>query len=276
ESGQQMVLLAQTEVGYRHLCALLSEGFMEGEQGFRSLSLEQLKLHSEGVIALSGGVKGPIAQALLHSQREQAETLARQLQEIFGDRFYIELQRHDLPDEDAAEDGLIEIAYALNIPLVATNDCYFSKPDAHEAHDALLCISEGRYVTEEDRRKVTRQHYFKSAAEMAELFADLPEAIANTVQIAKRCSFLLKPINPILPAFKTDAGRTEVEELKAQAEDGLKWRLENFVDEGADHKAYEERLAYELDVIGQMGFPGYFLIVSDFIKWAKDHNIPVG
>lgn len=193
--GQQMVLLAQTEKGYRNLCTLLSDAYMDGaEGGVQPLSLEALAAHAEGLIALSGGIKGPIAQAVLHHQREEAETLARRLAEIYGDRFYIELQRHGWADEEAVEEGLLEIAYAQNIPLVATNDCYFAKKSAYEAHDALLCISEGRYVTETDRRKVTPEHYFKSPAEMVALFKDIPEAIQNTVQIARRCSFLLQPI----------------------------------------------------------------------------------
>ncbi|MCD8497337.1 MAG: DNA polymerase III subunit alpha [Alphaproteobacteria bacterium] len=277
EAGQQMVLLAQTEAGYRNLCTLLSDSYMNGaEQGFLPVTPEALAQYAEGVIALSGGIKGPIAQALLHHQREKAEELAQKLKDIYDERFYIELQRHGWADEELVEEGLLEIAYALNIPLVATNDCYFKNKGAHEAHDALLCISEGRYVTEEDRRKVTKEHYFKSATEMVALFKDIPEAIQNTVQIAKRCSFLLKPINPILPAFTTEEGRSEVEELRAQAEEGLKWRLENFVAKDANHDEYFERLKFELSVIEEMGFPGYFLIVSDFIKWAKDHDIPVG
>ena len=171
---------------------------------------------------------------------------------------------------------LINLAYAHDIPLVATNDAYFADKDMYEAHDALLCIAQGRYITEDDRRKATPEHYLKTPAEMVELFSDLPEAVQNTVQIAKRCSFVLKPIDPLLPAFDTEEGRDEVEELKAQVKEGLEWRLENFVGDKRDHKLYWERMEFELKTITSMGFPGYFLICSDFIKWAKDHDIPVG
>ena len=180
-----------------------------------------------------------------------------------------------MAEENEIEEQLLTLAYKHGIPLVATNDCYFPDKKAYEAHDALLCIAEGRYITEEDRRKVTPEHYFKSGEEMIALFEDIPEAIQNTVIIAQRCSFLLQPIDPILPAYDTEGGRTEFEELTAQAEEGLKWRLENFTPD-AEPEPYFERLKFELDVINGMGFPGYFLIVSDFIKWAKDQNIPVG
>lgn len=272
----QLVLLVQSEEGYRNLCVLLSDAYMGGgTEGKAAIVHENLAAHAEGLICLTGGPKGPVNRLLVHRQNEAAEGALLALKAAFGDRLYVELQRHGWAEEDAAEEGLIELAYRHDLPLVATNDCYFTERKAYEAHDALLCISEGRYVTEEDRRRVTPEHYFKSAAEMEKLFADLPEAIANTLVIAQRCSFLLRPINPILPKFTTDAGRSEAEELRAQAEEGLKWRLEHFVQD-ADEATYFSRLEFELKVIGDMGFPGYFLIVSDFIKWAKEQNIPVG
>jgi DNA polymerase-3 subunit alpha len=274
--GHQLVLLVQSEEGYRNLCLLLSDAYLQGDPSAKvHLTKEKLKDHSKGLICLTGGSKGAIAQFVIHGQTEQAEAELKDLKSIFKDRLYIELQRHGWTEEDQAEAGLIDLAYKHKIPLVATNDCYFADPDVYEAHDALLCIAEGRYVTEETRRKVTPEHYFKSTDEMISLFEDLPEAILNTVVIAQRCSFLLQPINPILPAFETEGGRTEFEELAAQAEEGLEWRLKNFVGE-ADPEPYRERLKFELDVIKGMGYPGYFLIVSDFIRWAKDHNIPVG
>ena len=168
------------------------------------------------------------------------------------------------------------MAYAHDVPLVATNDCYFMERKAHEAHDALLCIADGRYVSEDDRRRVTEEHYFKSSEEMCALFADIPEAIENTRVIAQRCAFLLEPIAPILPAFDTAGGRSEFEELKAQAIEGLEWRLSMAGELIHDHDEYMQRLDFELGIINEMGFPGYFLIVSDFIKWAKAENIPVG
>lgn len=283
--GHQLVLLAQTEEGYRHLCILVSRSFMEVEANSQPhIDWEKLEMLSGGLICLSGGLKGPVGQYLVHNQPKQAEEVTKRLKKIFKGRLYIEIQRHNVPEEDRIEDGLIDLAYKHDIPLVATNDCYFSERGMYEAHDALLCIAEGRYVTETDRRKVTPEHYFKSPEEMTALFADLPEAVNNTIVIAKRCSYLLKAINPILPPFKTESGRNETDELETQAAEGLEWRLNNFVfAEGMDDaaradaaKPYQDRLRFELDTINKMGFPGYFLIVSDFIKWAKDNNIPVG
>lgn len=272
----QLVLLVQDEAGYRNLCLLLSDAYMEsGAEGTARISHESLSARAGGLICLTGGPKGPVNRLLAHRHEEQAEEAFLALKTAFGDRLYAELQRHGWPEEDAAEEGLVTLAYRHGVPLVATNDCYFTERKAYEAHDALLCISEGRYISEEGRRRVTPDHYFKSAAEMAALFADVPEAVANTLVIARRCSFLLRPISPILPSFSTEAGRSEVEELRAQAEEGLKWRLEHFTKE-ADAGAYFDRLAFELKVIEDMGFPGYFLIVSDFIKWAKAQEIPVG
>ncbi|MCM2344929.1 MAG: DNA polymerase III subunit alpha [Alphaproteobacteria bacterium] len=283
--GHQLVLLAQTEIGYRNLCILVSRSFMEAESNVQPhIDWNKLETFSAGLICLSGGMKGPIGQYLLHNQPKQAEDVTKKLKRIFIDRLYIEIQRHHMPEENQIEDGLIDLAYKHDIPLVATNDCYFSERGMYEAHDALLCIAEGRYVTEADRRKVTPEHYFKSPEEMSVLFADLPEAVENTVVIAQRCSYLLKAINPMLPPFKTESGRNETDELIAQSHDGLEWRLTHFVfTDDMDEvtraeiaKPYHDRLEFELNTIIKMGFPGYFLIVSDFIKWAKDNNIPVG
>ncbi len=286
--AHQLVLLVQSEQGYRNLSKIVSESFLSSDPGGAVFAeWEDLERYGEGLICLTGGLKGPLCQYLLHNQSKAAEDMLKRLARYFPDRLYIELQRHGLPEQERIEEGLIDLAYKHDIPLVATNDCYFPKREMHEAHDALLCIAEGRYVTESDRRKVTPDHYFKSVKEMRALFADLPEAVDNTVVIAQRCHFLLKSIQPILPPFATEGGRAEVDELREQALEGLEWRLENFVyplhattSEAADPEAigkpYRDRLTYELDVIIQMGFAGYFLIVSDFIKWAKDHNIPVG
>lgn len=281
----QLVLLVQSEQGYMNLSALISEAYMTSEGAAKpTIAPDKLVKHAQGLICLTGGVKGAIGQALLAKRMEEAEAQLKMLLQAFGDRLYIELQRHGTRDEIEVEDALIELAYRHNVPLVATNDCYFPTEDFYEAHDALLCIAEGRYVTEEDRRKVTREHYFKTAEQMAELFADIPEAVQNTLIIAQRCHYFLKTIKPILPPFKTEDGASEVEELKRQAREGLDYRLEHFVykpemtpqerEEAA--RPYRERLEYELNTIINMKFPGYFLIVSDFIRWAKDHNIPVG
>ena len=197
------------------------------------------------------------------------------LKAMFGDRLYVELQRHGLPEERAAEEQLIDLAYAKDIPLVATNDVHFGGADMYEAHDALLCIADGTFVSQEDRRRLTREHRFKSPAEMAAQFADLPEAIENTIEIAKRCAFRPKKRDPILPKFVPESGLSTAEELQAQAEAGLARRLK---EHGlfADEQVYRDRLAFELGVIIRMDFAGYFLIVSDFMKWTRGQGIPVG
>ncbi|MEM7651450.1 MAG: PHP domain-containing protein, partial [Pseudomonadota bacterium] len=261
DDEHQLVLLAQNEQGFRNLSKLLSDAYMEGDATSKAvISPEDLKEYNGGLICLSGGSKGPVNHHLMHKQNDKAEEEFLFLKFCFDGRFYAELQRHGWVEEEQTEDTLIDLAYKHDVPLVATNDCYFAERKAYEAHDALLCISEGRYVTEEDRRKVTPEHYFKSANEMAALFEDIPEAITNTGVIAQRCSYLLKPIDPLLPPFETEGGRSEVEELQAQAREGLEWRLDNFVEEGVDRDVYFERLEFELKVIIDMGFPGYFLI----------------
>lgn len=281
----QLVLLAQSEQGYLNLSELVSHAYMTSEGGAKPvLAMERLAGRAEGLICLTGGIKGIIGQCLLTRRSEEAEQHLKALKTIFGDRLYIELQRHGVREELDTEAGFIDLAYKHGIPLVATNDCYFPAEDFYDAHDALLCIAEGRYVTEEDRRKVTREHYFKTAEQMVALFADIPEAIQNTLVIAQRCHYYIKPLKPILPPFKTDDGATEVEELRRQSREGLEYRLENFVyrpdmspaEKEETAKPYRDRLEFELNTIIDMKFPGYFLIVSDFIRWAKDHGIPVG
>ena len=174
-----------------------------------------------------------------------------------------------------AEPGLVEWAYANDVPLVATNDVYYAKAAQAKSHDALLCIADGAFTGQEDRRRITGQHWFKPAAVMRELFADLPEACDNTIDIARRCAFLVNTHAPILPRFDTGAGRSEADELAHQAREGLKVRLTE-VTPAVPEEEYWTRLEWEVGIITQMGFPGYFLIVSDFIKWAKTHGIPVG
>jgi DNA polymerase-3 subunit alpha len=285
EEEYQLVLLAQSAEGYKNLCEMISRSFMESDGTNKPrVTPEMLQNCSAGLICLTGGVKGQIGQALLHRRPEEALSALQFLKDTFPSRLYMEVQRHGLPEEDQIEDEMVDLAYRENVPLVATNDCFFPARDFYLAHDALLCIAEGRYISESDRRRVTPDHYLKSAEEMIALFADLPEAVQNTVVIAQRCHDYTRGVKPILPPFQTESGLPEAEEMKRQAEDGLKWRLENFVfREGQteeERKAiatpYWERLEFELRTIVQMGFPGYFLIVSDFIKWAKDHNIPVG
>ena len=205
------------------------------------------------------------------------------LKAIFGDRLYVELQRHGLAQERAVEPHLVELAYDMALPLVATNEPFFAAPDDFEAHDALICIAQGSYVAVDERRRLSPEHYFKTADDMRALFADLPEALANTAEIAQRCAYRPKERNPILPPFLTGGAattalaETEAAELRRQAEAGLKDRIAQAgTAPGEDAASYAKRLAFELDVITGMNYQGYFLIVSDFIKWTKGQGIPVG
>ncbi len=281
----QLVLLAQNQTGYMNLMHLVSHAYMETESGLTpQVSLDHLAECHEGIIALTAGPKGAVGRLLLENRSSDAEAMLTKLAGIFPGRLYVELMRHGMPEERGTEDRLIELAYKYDIPLVATNEAFFAAEDMYLPHDALICIAEGAYVSQSERRRLTREHRFKSSDEMKRLFADIPEAIANTLLIAKRCSWFVEPIAPILPAFDTGAGRSEVEELRHLSEVGLESRLNKHVfTEGMDDekrtevaKPYYERLEYELGIIEQMGFPGYFLIVADFIMWAKDQSIPVG
>ncbi|MCM2563651.1 DNA polymerase III subunit alpha [Lutimaribacter sp. EGI FJ00015] len=272
-----VVLLAQNETGYENLmrlstCLYVGKGGEEPQ-----VSLDQLEEFADGLICLSGGSNGPVGMLLQEGARDRAEALMGRLTAIYGDRLYVELQRHPeeggLPEAEVkTERGFVEMAYAMDLPLVATNDVYFPKSEMYEAHDALICIAEGAYVDQsEPRRRLTPQHYFKSQQEMLTLFADLPEALDNTVEIARRCAYKAERRDPILPKFADD----EVEELRRQAKEGLEARLK-VIPHAAPVEEYEKRLDFELGIIEGMGFPGYFLIVADFIKWAKEQDIPVG
>lgn len=270
-----IALLAKDERGYGNLMALSSHAFLDvADNAETHVDWDFLAQHSEGLICFSGGPDGPLNEALVGGQVSLAATQAERLKALFGDRFYIELQRHETANEKLAEAGLIEIAYSQGIPLVATNECYFAGPDDYVAHDALICIAEGEVVANDDRRRLTPEHYFKSQEEMAALFADIPEAIANTVEIAKRCAFWVHGRKPILPRF---AEGDEGEALTREAKAGLERRLaDNGLAPGFTREDYEQRLDFELGVIIKMKYPGYFLIVADFISWAKRQAIPVG
>jgi len=273
-----VVLLAQDAAGYDNLMALNSRLYLDAGGRAPEVTLGDLAAHAGGLICLTGGAGGPVGLLLQDGQHPRARTLLERLAALYPDRLYVELQRHPGEDgattavERATERGFVELAYDLGLPLVATNDVHFAKPDLFEASDALLCIADGTYVDQpEPRRRLTPEHCFKSEAEMAALFADLPEALENTVEIARRCAFGAAKRNPILPRFAED----EVEELRRQAWEGLAARLA-VIPAAAPLESYNERLAFELKIIEQMGFPGYFLIVADFIKWAKHQGIPVG
>jgi DNA polymerase-3 subunit alpha len=271
-----LVLLAQSEQGYLNLCELSSAAYLEIEATDEpSVPWEKVAAHSDGLILLSGGVDGPVDPLFAAGKTAEGRATLDEMVRVFGDRFYVELQRHGLPAQAIAEPELVAFAYENDVPLVATNDVYFTAKKMHVAHDALLCIADGAFVGQDERRRVSAEHWFKSAAEMRTLFADLPEACDNTLDIARRCAFMVKKRDPILPRFPTEGGRSEAEELALQAREGLKARLA-LVGAALPEEAYWERLEREIDVIQTMGFSGYFLIVSDFMKWSVAQDIPVG
>ena len=275
-----VTLLAADVTGYRNLTALISKGFLEGYYYKPRIDLDLLAQHNEGLIVLSGCMSGLVAAPLLKNDFEKSKSAAKTFVDIFGDRFYIEVMRHGMPEEDVINDGLVKVARELNIPLVATNDSHYLEQRDAPAHDVLLCIGTGKTVSDTSRMKFySDQFYVKSDAEMRELWADLPEACDNTVEIAKRIDIRIPEKVYHLPAFPVpqDAPNRELsaeEYLREVCEQGL---IERYGEDRAKNDAaLRERFEYELSVILKMGFASYFLIVWDFIKYAKDHDIPVG
>ena len=268
-------LYAQNEAGYRRLMFLSSRAFLDAPDGVPKLHRRYLLEDTEGLILLTGGAEGEVARHILKSRMTDARTELSTLAAAYPGRCYVEITRHGTQAELKTEAGLTELAYELGLPLVATHDARFMKPADGTAHDALMCIANGEYLGQDDRKRVAPSQYLQSPEEMAELFADLPEALQSTIEIAQRCAVRAQTRNPILPAFSM-GGRSEGDELRLQAREGLEARLREADRLYAEKSAYEERLDYELGVIERMGFPGYFLIVSDFIKWAKANGIPVG
>ncbi len=276
-AADPVVVLAQDAAGLANLQRLSSKGFMQGEPTDPQLPLDALLDHAEGLVLLTGGTRGPITRMLAEGRRPDALALLSRMAEAFPDRCMMELHRHGLAIERAIEPGLIGLAEELGLPLVATNECFFSAPKMHEAHDALLCIAEGRQVSEAERRRVTPEHWFKPARDMRRLFKDLPDACDNTLAIARTCAVMAETRKPLLPMCpKVRPGQTEDETVRAMAVEGLVHRMDAMSADEATRAVYGERLDYELGVIAGMGFPGYFLIVADFIQWAKAQGIPVG
>jgi DNA polymerase-3 subunit alpha len=273
-----VVLLAQDATGFANLQFLSSAGFLETEPGLKpQLPFARLAERAAGLMLLTGGTLGPLARLLAEGRPPEAEHLLSAFIEAFPDRVALELHRHGLATERAVEPGLIALADAHGVPLVATNECFFDHPRMHEAHDALLCIAEGRLLSETERRRVTPEHWFKPAGTMRMLFADLPEACDNTLAIARRCAVMAEKRKPLLPVCpKVRPGQSEEATVRAMAIEGLERRLAVMAADAATRARYRERLDYELGVIAAMGFAGYFLIVADFIQWAKAQGIPVG
>jgi DNA polymerase III subunit alpha len=271
-----LALLAQDETGYANLIELVSRAHLDGDGAEDPhLKLSALFGYTEGLIALTAGPEGALARLLAEGQDGAARAYLANLEELFTDRLYIEISRCDDPVEMASEAKLIALAHERDLPLVATNPVAFADPSFHEAHDVMLCIASGAYVETKERRRSCRHAWLKGANDMRELFADLPEAVANTVVVAQRCAVMAPVRAPILPSLAGDR-EGEAQLLRDQARAGLNARLAKLGLSGEAARPYRERLDFELDVIIKMGFPGYFLIVADFIRWAKEQGIPVG
>ncbi|MCP4395220.1 MAG: DNA polymerase III subunit alpha [Alphaproteobacteria bacterium] len=284
-----VILLVQNKIGYANLIKLVSKAYLDEEIGSGTggdprIAVADLKKWNEGLIILTGGADGLVGQLIQQNKNDDAEKLLLDLADSYKGRLYIELMRHGLSDELKTEPVFLDFAYKHNIPLVATNEVFFASADMYDAHDALTCVSEGTYVIAEDRKRLTPEHRFKSTQEMTELFSDIPEAIQNTLIIAKRCAFMVEKAPPVLPPYEIEGGQSEAEFLTIKVREDLEKRLEvhvykkgmNQKEKEEAAKPYLERLEYELGIIIQMGFPGYFLIVADFIQWSKEHDIPVG
>jgi len=278
-----LTLFVQNETGYRMLTRLISRAYRENQhQGVPQVMADWLEDHHDGLIALSGARHGQIGRAILSGNPDEARRLGEHWASIFKDRFYLELQRTGRPQEEAYIAGAIELAVALDLPVVATNDVRFLFSEDFEAHEARVCIHQGRVLDDPRRpRDYTDQQFFKSPDEMGALFADLPEALENTVEIAKRCNLTLTLGENFLPNFPVPEGMTTGEYFAIESRKGLLQRLASRPPLGKGTleertRAYEERLELEISVINQMDFPGYFLIVADFIQWAKNQGIPVG
>ena len=273
-----LTLLVQNEQGYLNLMRLVSRAHLEFKTGsISALPLSELEGYSDGLLAFTGSTSSGVGRLLLAGQAPAAAHMLERLQAVFDGRLYVELQRHGEDSERRIEAPLLDLAYARDLPLVATNDVHFPKASMYEAHDVLLCIEQGVHIEDPNRRRMTPEHYFKSAAEMRGVFSDLPEACDNTLAIAQRCSYMPEPRKPILPRYTKLGGRAEKDALKEMAENGLAvLKAGDRLAGDIAFELYQERLVYELNMIEKMGFSGYFLIVADFIQWAKDNGIPVG
>ncbi|MGF6525541.1 DNA polymerase III subunit alpha [Variovorax sp. PvP013] len=280
----RIVLLVQNTTGYLHLSELLARAWTQNVGRGQSQALVRrawLEELGEGLIALSGAQAGPLGAALLQGHASRADDLARQLAALFPNRFYVELQRAGRPDDEPHVVAAVQLAARLGLPVVATHPVQFATADDYEAHEARVCISEGEILGNPRRvRKFTRDQYFKSAAEMEALFADVPSAVANTLAIARRCSLTLVLGKPQLPDFPTPNGMPIGEYFRLASFEGLEERLAHLYPDArkrdAERPRYVERLEFEINTILNMGFPGYFLIVGDFINWAKNNGCPVG
>ena len=283
----KIVLLVQNEIGYGNIMHLMKRSYLDNPQPNEKPQLKMSDFEggfAEGLIALTAGPEGTVGRLLLEHRATEAEEMLLRLKGYFGDRLYMEISRIGIEAERQTEQNFIDLAYKHNIPLVATNEAFFFDVDMYEAHDALVCIAAAEYVANDNRKKFSPNNRLRTEAEMVEVFKDLPEALQNTVNIAKRCNYLSEKVQPLLPIFECPDGKSQDEYIDEQAHKGLQKRMEDHVyfegmtpeqKKELDEK-YFARLEYELSVIKKMGFPGYFLIVADFIQWSKNHGVPVG
>jgi len=274
----EVVLLAKNEIGYKNLL-FLTNSFSSNENYEKFINGSELEKYRDGLLLLTGGIENGFLgkPASLNNIKLLKERL-KYLKNNFNDNLYVELQRHGIKSQLIAEKNLIDLAYEYDIPLVATNDCFFQNEDKFEAHQVLTCIDKGLTISSENRRMLTKEHYLKDPQKMISLFKDIPEAIENTIIIAKRCSFFLKEINPILPKYPGLENISEADYLSKISFKGLVERFNSSTNKFSDDEKYnyKNRLNKELEIINEMGFAGYFLIVYDFIKWSKENDIPVG
>ncbi|MGV6994387.1 DNA polymerase III subunit alpha [Desulfovibrio sp. QI0430] len=273
-----LILLAQNTTGYHNLVKLVTQGYLEGFYYKPRVDKPLLRKYSEGLVCLSACIAGEIPRAILADDMDKALNLTQEYADIYPDRFYLELQSNGLPEQTKANNALLELAETTGVPLVATNDCHYLTADDAEAHEVLLCIQTQTTMDDPKRMRFgTHELYYKSIEEMEKPFAHVPEALANTMRIAEQCNVELDFGHHYFPVYKLPEGASLDSEFRRLAEDGLEKRLEKHPDRDTiDVQLYRDRLQYELRVILEMGFPGYFLIVQEFINWAKNHNVPVG
>ena len=277
-------IFAKTEKGFKNLTKLSSKSFLEVKASQTPhCNIADLMENNEDLVITSGGLDSLFSQLIKKNNPKQLQQISSQIKSVFGDRFYLEIQRHNDNDEKGIENSLLELSEKIKIPLIASQEVFYIEQNMFEAHDALLCIGQKTYVNEEKRKKYSDQHYLKSSEEIIKIYEDLPEALENNFNFPLRFSYKLKKSAPNLPSINISNNLTEQEELMRLSKIGLKNRLENFIfkkqnslDKTKIEKIYNERLKHEIQIINKMNYSGYFLIVSDYIKWAKLNNIPVG
>ncbi len=264
--SNHLVLLAKNNTGYKNLIKLVSRGYLEGYYYVPRIDKELLRQHSEGLICLSACISGEVAHQIQRESVAEAEKVVREFMDIFGDGFYLEIQRHGIDKEAKVNDGLAKLHQKLGVPLVATNDFHFLQKDDHAAHDALICIQTGKTISDQNRLCYVDGLYMKSPDEMYELFGDMPDVLENTLEIAEQCNVELEFGNIHMPAFPIPEGyASDKDYLTHLAGEGLERRYERIDDE------LQQRLGYELSIINKMGFAGYFLIVQDFVRFANEN-----